>query len=375
MIPKKKILIVSSAFYPENSPRSFRATELVKEMCRQGHQVTLLTYKKDAFHVPLEKEFAVLIKDLGKQRLTPIEIAKGRGPVLLFKRILNRALLQLIEYPAIELMFKVKTALKKESGYDLLISIAVPHTIHWGVAWARTGEHPIAETWVADCGDPYMGTILDSFKKMFYFKYFEKSFCRKADYISVPKIAMKENYYPEFRDKIIEIPQGFKFGDVQVKSGSFHNRVPHFAFAGTFIKTLRNPTPLLQYLVTLKKDFRFIVYTQTPDLLLPFKTGLGEKLEIKNYIPRPDLIQELSTMDFLINLGYDPVHQAPSKLIDYYLAGRPTLSFNNNDINETLLDQFLEADYSQAFSYSNVEQYKIENVCTTFLGLRHPDAS
>ena len=32
-------LLVSVSFYPENSPRSFRATELAKELCRQGHKV------------------------------------------------------------------------------------------------------------------------------------------------------------------------------------------------------------------------------------------------------------------------------------------------------------------------------------------------
>jgi len=36
-----KILIVSNAFYPEISPRSFRTTELAKELSRQGHKDTL----------------------------------------------------------------------------------------------------------------------------------------------------------------------------------------------------------------------------------------------------------------------------------------------------------------------------------------------
>ena len=370
---KKKILIVSNAFYPENSPRSFRTSELVKEMCRQGHAVTLYTLKNDLYHLPIEKEFGVTIKDLGKLKFKPINIASANKGVVFFKRVVNRALLQAIEYPAIEWMFKVKKALKRESGYDLLISIAVPHTIHWGVAWARNNKNPIAKTWVADCGDPYMGSILDSFSKMFYFKYFEKWFCRKADYIAVPKIMMKENYYPEFRDKIVEIPQGFKFNEDQIKAAKINNPVPTFAFAGTFIATLRNPIPLLQYLSTVKKEFKFIIYTQTKDLVLPFKNILKDRLEIRDYIPRLDLLNELSGMDFLINIGYDPVHQVPSKLIDYYLAGRPTLSFNINEIDETLLNQFLDSDYSGAFKFNEMAQYKIENVCKAFLGLNDPN--
>ena len=112
----KKILVVSSAFYPENSPRSFRTTELVKELCRQGHDVTLYTNKKNAFHVPLETEFGMKIRDLGLRKLRPINVASGSKPFVLLKRVWNRALLQLILYPDIELMFMVKKALKKEAG-------------------------------------------------------------------------------------------------------------------------------------------------------------------------------------------------------------------------------------------------------------------
>lgn len=42
MLPRK-ILIISRSFYPMNSPRSFRTTELAKEFARQGHEVRALT--------------------------------------------------------------------------------------------------------------------------------------------------------------------------------------------------------------------------------------------------------------------------------------------------------------------------------------------
>jgi hypothetical protein len=365
----KKILVVSSAFYPENSPRSFRTTELVKELSRQGHAVTLYTIKLDEFHLPIEKEFNIKIKDLGKRKLPLINIGSGSKLFILFKRIVNRVLLQLILYPDIELMFKVKNALRKEKEtYDLLISVAVPHTIHWGTAWARTKNKPISNVWVADCGDPFMGSNHDSFRKVFYFKYFEKWFCRKADYIAVPKIMMKENYYPEFQDKVIEISQGFKFEEV-VKSEFKKNTVPTFGFAGTFIKTTRNPTPLLEYLTTVKEPFKFIIYTETQDIVLPFKLVLKDKLEIKHYIPRIDLLKELSSMDFLVNIAYDPVHQAPSKLIDYYLTGRPILSSLTNEFDTSTVNAFLKGDYSNTFVFDNIEQYKIENVTKKFLSL------
>jgi hypothetical protein len=93
----------------------------------------------------------------------------------------------------------VKKKLKTENAcYDLLISIAVPHTVHWGVAACRSTSHQIANTWVADCGDPYVGQENDSFKVPFYFSWVEKWFMRKADFISVPTNGAIAAYFPEF---------------------------------------------------------------------------------------------------------------------------------------------------------------------------------
>ncbi|MBL0356328.1 MAG: hypothetical protein IPP72_05315 [Chitinophagaceae bacterium] len=367
---KKKILVVSKSFYPENSPRSFRTTELVKEFCRQGHDVTLYTLKNDEHHQPIANEFGVTIKDLGKLRFKPVDLTKGNKIIFLLKRVVNRAFLLFFEYPDIELMFRVKKALKNESGYDLMVSVAVPHPVHWGVTWARTKQHRIADTWVADCGDAYMGVIKhDSFGKMFYFKYLEKWLCRKADHIAIPNINMKVNYYPEFRNKILEIPQGFKFDEVQMQHVAPNNPVPTFAFAGVFMRTTRNPVPLLEYLISTKRDFKFIVFTRTAELLLPYKEVLKDKLEIRDYIPRTELIKELSKMDFHINIGFDPAQQAPSKIIDYYLSGRPILSFPTNEVDKKLMDEFLDGNYSNGFRYENVDKFRIENVSKAFLSL------
>lgn len=367
---KKKILIVSKSFHPENSPRSFRTTELVKEFCRQGHDVTLYTLKDDEHQQPLVKEFGFTLKDLGKLKFKNFSVTNNNPVTFFIKRVMIRLTLMFLEYPDIELMFKVKKALKNESGYDLLVSVAVPHPVHWGVAWARKKNNPVAKTWVADCGDAYMGVVKhDSFGKAFYFKYLEKWFCRKADFIAIPNINMQVNYYPEFRNKIVEISQGFRFEDVQVKNPAIKNGVPTFAFAGVFIRTTRNPGPLLDYIISTGKDFKFIAFTRTPDILQPYKEKLGDKVETRDYLPRETLIKELSKIDFLVNIGFDPAQQAPSKLIDYYLSGRPILSLNTNEPDIKVVDEFLAANYTNGFSYPNMDRFRIENVTKQFLAL------
>jgi len=372
MRKKKNILIVSRSFYPMQSPRSYRTTELVKEFARQGHEVTLLTLKDDDHHISFEEEFDVTIKDFGPLKLPKVK-PNGKGGLLHRLKWMSQRICEILfEYPDIELVYRIKNALKNETGYDLMISIAVPHPIHWGVAWARNETHPIADTWAADCGDPYMGFDIDRISKPFYFKYVEKMFCRKADYITVPIEDAKDAYYSEFRNKIKVIPQGFKFDEVDIEQTPPNtNGIPVFGYAGNLLGGGRNPHELLEYLVNLDKNFKFIIYTEHEGPVVPYMDKAGDRIEIRNYVPRKQLLKDLSGMNFLVNLENDTDTQLPSKLIDYYLAGRPVLSVPSSGLNSEKIQHFLEGDYSNQYQYHNMDRYRIENVCKAFLDLRN----
>ena len=370
---KKKILIISGSFFPYNNPRSFRTTELSKELARQGNDVTIYITKDNVEQVKFEKEFGVTIKDLGKRKCKHINLNKGNRFIRPFKKVLRRVFIQLFEYPDIELMFQVKRVLKKESGYDLLISIAVPFPIHWGVAWVRSSKHTIAKTWVADCGDPFYFSSHDTFKKPFYFKYFEKWFSRKADYISIPFKGLKKYFFKEFEEKYRVIPQGFNFDDIHITDKPINNKIITFGYAGGFMKEARDPRKLLDYLTTLNIPFKFIIYNKQKEFTDSYKKVLGNKLIVKDYIPRKELLYELSKMDFLVNLEYDPTNQAPSKLIDYSLTKRPILMIKNKEFNKNTIDEFLNKNYTNQFKYPDIDIYNIKNVSHQFLNLLNDD--
>lgn len=366
---EKKILIVSRIFYPINSPRAFRTTELVKEFARQGHQVTLYTVKDHEHHPRFAKEHGVEIHDLGKPFLKIVDADGGRARNIA-ARAVNRGLQLLFEYPDIEMMWRVKRAMKSESGYDLLISIAVPHPIHWGVAAARSNNHPIADTWAADCGDPFMGQETDSFQKLSYFKYVEKWFCRKADFITIPIAEAKSAYYPEFNEKIRVIPQGFNFEESAPTNISYNpNPVPTFAYAGGLMPGSRDPRSFLEHLVKFDREYRFILYTRNRNLVEPFLERAAGRIEIRDYKPRKELLRDLAGMDFLVNFENSTAVQLPSKLIDYYISGRPVLSVDGRHPDKKILGQFLSGDYSEKYDYTGMERYRIENVCERFLSL------
>lgn len=358
-----KILIVSENFIPVQAPRAFRTYELAKELARQGHEVKVicLTGQKEI----VDFDYDTIEKQLNiKVCIVPLIHKSPQN------RYVARIASLLFAWPLSEITLKLPRVIKNEPKYDMLISIAAPHQVHWGISRLGDRIKEKFKMWIADCGDPYMGNKADTFKPPFYFKYVEKKWCRLCDYITIPIESGKEGYYKEFWDKICVIPQGFNFEESKPNRAYEKNTVPTFIFAGGFIPGLRDPKLFLEYLAHVEADFRFIVYTNNDALLRPYMLQLGDKLKIRSYIPRTELLQELSSADFLVNFenGNTSV-QVPSKLIDYSLAGRPVLSVNSYKIDEQNIQKFLNGDYSEQMVLPDLSQYDIRNVAKQFVDL------
>lgn len=356
-----KILLISKVFYPNISPRSNRTTQLALEFARLGHDVTVMIPELDHdFYQAYSHETGVKFIDLGALKLKSINSPK------LFLRILSRLLLLLFEYPDIQIVWMLKKVLKKLNGFDLLISIAVPHPIHWGTALAIKKNKELTKVWVADCGDPYMGCKTDTFEKLFYFKFIEKYWSKVCNYITIPEQSAKSAYYEEFHSKIKIIPQGFNFDEVQIPN-YIKNSVPTFAYAGVLALHYRNPIPFLEFLCTLDFDFKFIIFTQS-HIPRPYVERLNAKLEVHDYIARKDLLILMAKMDFVVNFENYTTVQVPSKLIDYSIVSRPVLSIAKDlDTNSVL--EFLNGDYSNRYTLPNLKKYDIKNVAQQFLAL------
>lgn len=364
-MPAKKYLIVSRSFFPANNPRANRTCELARELCRQGHHVTVLTphHHDQDDHA---REYGMTMVDLGKDWWPEIPIM-WRGKPSLLLRAIRRGLKLTIEYPSIQLAWRVPRRLKTLPKHDVVISIAAPHAVHWGVARLAAGKEFPASAWLADCGDPYMGAENDSFPVFFYFKYPEKSFCRRADAITVPVVGAREAYYPEFRDKIHVIPQGFRFADYAhlERIEPRHDGIVRFAYAGLLIPGRRDPGRFLSHLIQRKERFEFHVFTRYPALVAPFATS-DPRIIIRAFIPREGLLKELAAMNFLVNIENVGSRQTPSKLIDYWLCRRPILNLKSHEIHPEVIDQFFAGDYRKALQINRPERYEIGTIVRQF---------
>lgn len=371
---KKKILIIANSFYPEQTPRSFRATELAKEFCRQGHEVTVMAPHKENIQ-ELLNQYPIQYINLGKL-LWKIPNVEGLGKIGgLYNKIMNRFLPLLFEYPRMELFFKVKRKLISEKGnFDMLISIAVPYTIHWGVAavWSKK-NNDIASLWIADCGDPYCIQENDTFQPPFYFRWVERWFMRKVDFITVPTETSYKGYFPEFYSKLKVIPQGFKFEDINRKE-VLEDGIIRFGYGGTFAPNRRDPSELLEYLTSLDKSFcfEFHIFTKNRKFVEPFVIR-DNRIKLHHSVSRLDLLETLSAFHFVVNLSNFGTAQTPSKLIDYAIIEKPILQIETGNLDEELVMQFLEGNYKNQILIKQPELYRIENVVNQFLELSTND--
>lgn len=347
------------------SPRAFRTTELAKELVRQGHQVTVYALLGNYDYSSFQEETGIDVRQLGKSSWGNVD-SSGYYKRNLFTAFGNRVIKRYVYFPFIELTWMTKRVVKKEwRNYDLLITIAFPHSIHWGAAFAK-GNRKVFIKWISDCGDPFMGDKMNKIPK--YFKYIEKYWCRRTDYITVPIDGAIKAYYPEFREKIRVIPQGFGFSEVKVACYK-RNEVPTFAFAGKVYPGTRDPKAFLDFLSNIDKDFRFIVYSNTKGFFENYKQALGKKLIINGYIPREELLGILSKMDFLVNIVNDSDTQSPSKLIDYALAKRPILDITSSFTEHEAFSSFLNGDYEKKHGKIDIDKYDIRKVASQFASL------
>ncbi len=360
-----KIVIISKNSYPDLGPRAHRTSELAKELARKGNEVIVYSLLGDYDYDKISSETGIVFKSLGVSKLGVTDNTGYYNKALLAKG-LRKLFSKLLELPSIELMPMVYKTLKQEQQIDYLITIAHPHTIHWGAAKFVKKNRDRIKLWVADCGDPYMNDPYNYHP--WYFAYFEKSWCRLCNYITIPIEKAKKAYYKEYRDKIKIIPQGFDFNNIKLAEYS-PNKVPTFAFSGKLYPSLRDPRNFINYLSTLDADFKFVVYTKSKDIFTKYKKELGDKLEIRDYVPRKDLLFELSKMDFLINIKNISIVQQPSKLIDYALTKRPIFEISSEFNEEIGFEEFLSRNYQKQLLLKDIQKYNVENVARDFLCL------
>ena len=369
-----KYVVISRWFIPARSPRAFRTHELIAELVRRKREVIgVLPESADIKNIALIDK--MLIQEHAPAFSARNEVKSDSIIALLKdkikKRLRNISLLLLGDgiYNFIY-CWRVYQTLSKNieriNCADVIISISFPFYINVAVAMAfrKSVKRPVM---IADCGDPFYDN--PAYKKAFYLKYLERWTLRKFDFVTIPMEAARKSYNSYSLDEKIKIiPQGVEIIDIPENIYN-PNPVPTFCYAGVFYEKIRNPRYFLKFLMTIKDDFRFVVYALndpfTQMILQEFSLKLGNRLVVRAPIDRTKLIPVMAKMDFVINFNNENDNQRPSKLIDYAMSRRPILSFNSKTFREDVFQSFLRGDYIGREKI-DLSQYDIRGVVDKF---------
>ncbi|MDB8567893.1 hypothetical protein [Turicibacter sanguinis] len=362
----KKLLINSYYFYPDNTPRAFRTTELAKELIKQGYDVTIaLPNRYSKYKNEIEKEIKSnnLIfcgKDITKLKNNSFNQNKK------LRKFVSNIIKYFLSDKNIKYFYTNYSALSQNNdSFDWIISIGLPFYIHIG-SYLFAKKNSIKM--IADYGDPFSSN--PAFKIAPYFKLIEKHILKHVEFITIPtKNSIK--YYEKLNcntNKIKIIPQGFDIDSIEVANYE-KNKICTFAYAGLFYEKIRNPKKLFLALEKIQSNFKFIIYTdlsntETVNCLREIPNSIKDKFVINDLLPRKTCIYELSKMDFLINLENQNSGQLPSKLIDYGIAGRPILN-TKLDIEYEILEQFINGNYDEKLIL-DISIFDIKNVVNQF---------
>ncbi len=358
----KKILIISSDYFPKKSPRSLRATELSIELAVQGNMVNVLTHRNSSIHDDFEKGNNVQIIDFKYYKWQ--KWLKNTTVGILLYKIMSR--IYLIQY-----FFLVRQSLTEYNNYDVVITVSSPFSIAWGMAsFSKRKIRSKFKIWIADLGDPFMLNKGLKNKPLFLFHYFEWNMLRKADYVTVPFEEMKAQFYSKFIYKFKTIPQGVKINPLTIKY--VPNDPIKIGFAGHIYPGIRDIFSLIDFLLDGNYNFQLIVYTNQHFLFEPYNKFIGNKLILKDYVTRSQLITELSLLDFLVAVNFNSVNgkrtAAPSKLIDYALAQRPILLYEQSNLPLNQIQEFMEYNFENQY-FVDIKMYDIKVVAQKFIRL------
>lgn len=366
------IRIVVGSYYPKIHPRAFRATELAKEFVRQGHCVTVIAmstvegFDYDAY----AREYG--IKVIHHHIFSGDHTAKVNASKSSQTRI-GRIKRFLIEYLLCGHLFsygrKIEAILDDLEGADMVLALSTPFPVHYGYA-KYVRKHSRKFVSVLDSGDPFYYSRQT--KRAIWFKSIERKVYKQCDFLTIPTENAIPLYSPLISiEKIKIIPQGFNMQNLKLYDGSFDGPVK-MAYAGVFYWDIRNPEFLIKYLNECDVDYEFYVYMRYQDsrfdAIMDRYPKFAKCVKLAYNVPHDELIYELSSKDFLINIENVSNTQMPSKLIDYGMTKRPILSCKEATFSKEKLDQFMHRQYEGRYEV-DIERYDIRSICSQFIDL------
>lgn len=351
------ILVVSQHFFPDN----FRINEIVEELIKKGHQVTVITSTPDYATGYIPEEYKKKFEDDYKgAKILRAKTAERKTGVI------NRAK-NYISF----LLSSTKLVKKLKDDFDVIFSYQTSPVLmaHAAIKAKKLFNKKL----VLYCLDiwPDSLKVWNINEKNIIFKLihlYSKWVYRNADILAVSSKSFTEymiNFNNVDSKKIVYLPQ--HCFPLELDKNQFNDK-KIFAFGGN-IGAAQDIETIIKAVNNIKElDFSVEIYGDGSELsnciALTEKLKLTDKIKFFGRVSKDELISKYNNVDaFLLTLKQNGEvgNTIPAKLQEYLSTGKPIFAAAGKGVQEIMLD----ADCGEACESSNYK--KLSDLMKNFI--------
>jgi len=343
-----RILLVSTAFPPENSPGASRAHSFAKYWAEAGQEVTVLTTPKPESSGLALPTTGFRVLPVGHARPGAESFVRAISPSAdSLPRRIARSIRQATGIHSCARMPDetdtwVRPATKAGLGagpWDVVVSCSGPYTVHRVARRIRSAG--VARSWVMDFRD--LWTRNHCYPGLFPFtlveRLLERRYIRKADLVTTATTALAAELERLGAGRVQPVPNGH---DPDLQPGASLTSVREdgrvrLVYTGSLYPRGQDPLPLLRALAALGRSrpdvagrLRLVVAGPTCDRWgrLAREAGASQFLEARGVVSRLDAWTLQREASCLVVVDWSPSAAGvmTSKVYEYLFAGAPILA-------------------------------------------------
>lgn len=355
---KKRILIVSYYFSPNNVIGAIRPTKIAEKLSDKGHLVDVFTYgytNNDGYETSKQNYTRYCIDNSRKAQKINATIKTYKKRPFLIQQIRSHGstyrLHRQYKYFVKSFIRLYETKLC-QNNYDAIFTSFGPICALQAGLYVKK-QNPLIN-WICDFRDPAVVELRPFLYKPLYFYYQEKA-CKIADHI----VTVSDGYYRRickgrYDNKAHMIPNGYDEKDkTGYESKTVRDGKLHLTYAGILYAGDRDIGPIFKAIKELveegavKKENIVFDYAGTdyPVLLSQANQySMGDIIINHNRLPRKECLSLQFSSHLLVlstwnNKGEEGVF--PGKFLEYMLIGKPIVALVNGKLQNSEVKQVM----------------------------------
>lgn len=343
----KKILFITSHYYPKPDANGVCVREIANELFSKGYEVDIVALgrrkeeKKDTYDginvYKVGLPFYKWLKEYSSSIKNPIIKRKVYGSYELLNRV--SLLLHMPFYPVTSFItvfkywFKIYK-LHKKNNYSTIIATYKPiDSILAALIMKRVCKDIQIVLYILDSfPNSGGGKYLSSLRAEKRGKRWEKLIYPSSDLV----INMKchEKYYEKNSGEYLEFKSKMRFSDFPLIKSSFYTENVNFennevVYTGNLDLNMRNPKYACKIFSSLKIDnlrLNFYSAGNCEHIIEDYK-NTSSNIYQHGFVTHTESMDAIKKAKFLVNIGNKGTDMVPSKLFEYMSTGKPIIHF------------------------------------------------